>query len=63
MFSPQAPIHFSEVEETFTEPPVVKHPRFSETAAAPLLTIRRVPPSLEPKGSFALEPTNFKAQQ
>jgi hypothetical protein len=63
MFSSQAPIHFSEVEETFIEPPVVKLPRLSETAAAPLLTVRRVPPCLEPKGSFALEPMSFKVQQ
>ena len=63
MFSSKAPIHFSEVEEAFTEPPVVKLPRLSETAAAPLLTVRSVSPCLEPKGSFALEPTNFKVQQ
>lgn len=49
-----APIQFSEVEETFTEPPVVKLPRLSETIAAPLLTVRRVPPCVEPKGKHRL---------
>jgi hypothetical protein len=49
-----APIHISEVEETFTEPPVVKLPRLSETIAAPLLTVRRVSPCVEPKGKHRL---------
>jgi hypothetical protein len=63
MFSSQAPIHFSEVEETFIEPPVVKLPRLSETAAAPLLTVRRVPSCLEPKVPLVLEPLSVKVQQ
>ena len=70
MFSSQAPIHFSEVEETFIEPPVVKLPRLSETAAAPLLTVRRVPSCLEPNGGMGrvkvplvLETLSVKVQQ
>jgi serine/threonine protein kinase len=58
----QAPIHFSEVEETFTEPPLVKFPRLSESSAAALLTVRKVPPCLEHKVPFALEPLSIKIQ-